>query len=324
MKLSDAQLSIFIDNIKLKAENMKKYRDQLKNLKEKLEAKIKNDKNTGLRVTKYIISGSWKKRTILRPTGEHPIDIDLVLFVEGENSSDIKKLYDYIVTYLKDIYPLKDISNDVDAEGNTKSITIKFIGSGLEVDIVPVVPLESPLEYVWQPERGGGGKYITSISKQLSFALNRRQTNSNFTSIVRAIKWWKNFKELYPDDDEPGLNSYTIELIQSYLDINHGLSSTMEEGIIRFFQFISNKSFPEITFKEAINKKTNYNTILVADDTNNENNIAKKINNDKWQEIIEEANDAFDTLNIAQSKIHEGDTIQEWKHVFGPSFKIKN
>ena len=47
---------------------------------ENLEEKIKNDKRTGLRVTRAVISGSWKKHTILRPTGDTPIDIDLVLF----------------------------------------------------------------------------------------------------------------------------------------------------------------------------------------------------------------------------------------------------
>ena len=323
MKFNDSQLTHFINNIRLKPENMGKYREQLTNLKTKLESKIKEDEKNELRVSKFIISGSWKKKTILRPTGENPIDIDLVLFIEGNDSSDLENLFDFIVSYLEDIYPQKDINKDVDAEGNTKSITIKFIGTGLEVDIVPVVPLSEPKEYVWQPERGGGGKYTTSISKQLTFSQSRRNNNKNFTSIVRAIKWWKNFKELGPDEDEPGLNSYTIELIQSYLDINYGVSSTMEEGIIRFFDFVSKKSFPEIHFDEAINNKPSYEIILVADDTNNENNIAKKIDSSKWKEITEEANDAFEALNIAQSKIHEGDTITEWKYVFGPAFKIK-
>lgn len=46
----------------------------------------------------------------------------------------------FIVEYLKEIYPNKDIDRDVDAEGNTKSIKITFSGTGLELDIVPVVP----------------------------------------------------------------------------------------------------------------------------------------------------------------------------------------
>src|SRR5690606_142805 len=107
----------------------------------------------GLKVTKYILAGSWKKHTILKPTGENPIDIDLVLFVSGDDNiqNDLKKLYDFIIEYLKEIYPQKDINRDVDAEGNTKSITITFTGTGLQVDIVPVVPLVEPKEYVWQP-----------------------------------------------------------------------------------------------------------------------------------------------------------------------------
>lgn len=325
MKLTNDQLKNFIDRIKLKNENMSKYRTQIDNLKEKLEKKIKEDDSTGLKVTKYILAGSWKKRTILRPTGEHPIDIDLILFVEGneEDADDVEKLHDFIVEYLKEIYPLKDIDRDVDAEGKTKSIKIKFIGSRLEVDIVPVVPLDKPEEYVWQPERGGGGTYTTSISKQLSFSANRRKENSSYTSIVRAIKWWRNYKEFKPEDGEPGLSSYAIELILAYLDIEKGIESNIEEGIIRFFQFLSTANFPEISFSTAINSIPNYDTsIFVADDTNNENNAAKKVNKTIWEEIVEEADEAFDALNRAQAKNFEGDTIAEWKDVFGPSFNI--
>lgn len=325
MKLTNAQLQNFISRIKLKPENMPKYRDQIANLKERLEDKIKNDTRTGLRVTKYLIAGSWKKRTILRPTGENPIDFDLVLFVEGDENikNDIKKLHDFVVKYLEEIYPTKDINQDVDAEGNTKSITITFTGTGLKVDIVPVIPLATPKEYVWQPQRGGGGKYTTSITYQLGFAEERRANNPSYTSIVRAIKWWRNYKELKPIDDEPGLSSFAIELIVAYLDITKGVQANIEEGIIRFFQFVSTENFPVIKFANAINTVPTFETaIFIADNTNNENNAVKKLTKRKWVEIVVEAEDAFDSLNIAQSKRYEGETTEEWKHVFGRLFNI--
>lgn len=326
MKLANNQLNVFVDKIRLKSENMPKYREQLENLKNKLDDKIKNDERTGLKVTKFLTAGSWKKHTILRPTGDNPIDIDLVLFVEGDENiyKDLKKLHDFIVQYLEEIYPHKDISKDVDAEGHTKSIKIKFSGTGLEVDIVPVVPISSPKEYVWQPQRGGGGEYTTSILKQLGFSDNLRRNNDSYTKIVRMLKWWRNYKELYPTDDDPGLSSFAIELIIGYLDIKYGVENNIEEGIIRFFQFISDPNFPIITFKDAINSIPSFTTpIYITDNTNNENNVAKKLTNLKWKEIIEEAEDAFDSLNSAQAKRKEGDTIDEWKRVFGPIFNIK-
>jgi hypothetical protein len=305
---------------------MRKYRDQINNLKEKLEAKIKNDESTELKVTKYLLAGSWKKHTILKPTGENPIDIDLVLFIDGDENikTDIKKVHDFIVKYLEEIYPQKDIGEDVEADGNTKSIKIKFIGTGLEVDIVPVVPISEPEDYVWQPQRGGGGKYITSITKQLDFSLELRKNNPSYTSIVRILKWWKNYKELNPTDDEPGLSSFAIELIVGYLDITKGIEQNIEEAVIRFFEFISTSDFPVIKFKNAIKNIPSFDTpIFIADNTNNENNVTKKLTIDKWDEIIEEAEDAFDSLNIAQSKNNEGDTTEEWKRVFGPTFNYK-
>lgn len=327
MRLTNTQLQNFIGRIKLKEENMPKYRDQIKNLREKLEAKIKDDKRTGMKVTKFVLAGSWKKRTILRPTGEHPIDVDLVLYVEGDESlkDDLKKLHDFVVQYLEEIYPTKDIERDVDAEGNTKSIKIKFTGTGLELDIVPVVPMTTPKEYVWQPQRGGGGKrYVTSVTKQLEFAKERKEKNTSFTSIVRAIKWWKNCKELKPVDDEPGLSSFVIELIVSHLEIEEKIENDIEAGIIRFFRFVSDPNFPVIKFKNAINAvPATFDTpIYSADPTNNENNAAKKIDKTVWAEVIKEANEAFDTLYIAQSKGGEEETIQEWKEVFGPFFNI--
>lgn len=327
MKLTNNDLSFFVNKIKLKPDDMPKYRDQVERLTENLEDKIKNDDRTGLKVTRAVISGSWKKHTILRPTGDTPIDIDLVLFVSSDENimDDISKLHDFIVKYLEEIYPQKDINRDVDADGHTKSVKLKFAGSGLEVDIVPVVPLKEPKTYVWQPQRGGGGRYITSIDKQLSFAKERRDENDNYTKIVRCLKWWRNYKELKPCDDEPGLSSFAIELIVAYLDINWGVQTNIEEGIIRFFQFMSGQKFPEITFADAIKGIPRpYDTpIFVADNTNNENNACKKLTQAKWDEIVREAADAFDTLNIAQSRRNEGDTITEWKSVFGPSFAIK-
>jgi Second Messenger Oligonucleotide or Dinucleotide Synthetase domain len=282
MRLTNMQLQNFISKIKLKHEDMPRYRDQVNNLKEKLETKIKEDKRTGMKVTKFILAGSWKKGTILKPTGENPIDVDLVLYVEGDESlkDDLKKLHDFVVQYLGEIYPTKDIKRDVDAEGNTKSIKIIFTGTGLELDIVPVVPMTAPKEYVWQPQRGGGGKrYVTSVTKQLEFSRDRKVNNASYTSIIRAIKWWRNYKELRPIDDKPGLSSFVIELIVSYLEIEERVENEIEAGIIRFFRFISDPNFPIVKFSNAINSvPTGFETpIYSADPTNNENNAAKKL-----------------------------------------------
>ena len=49
---------------------------------------------------------------------------------------------------------------------------------------------------MWQPERGGGGRYITSVDRQLDGAKSVRDANASYTGIVRALKWWRNYKEL--------------------------------------------------------------------------------------------------------------------------------
>lgn len=320
MKLTNPELKNFVRRIKLKSENMGPYRDQLTNLKDKLKDKIDSDKRNAIRVTKFIIAGSWKKHTILRKTNEHPIDIDLVLYVEGDENlgKDLKKLHDFVYDYLSSIYPTKDIDRDVDMDGNTKSIKIKFVSSGLEVDIVPVVPLASPAGYVLQPQRGGGGKYTTSVDGQLLFAKERYQANNSYNAIIRCLKWWRNYKELKPE-----LSSFMIELIVAHLELSEGVEPNIEEGIIRFFRFVSDPNFPIIKFSQAINKVPAFNTpVFVGDPTNNENNTAKKTDQPTWDDIVNEANEAFEALNYAQSINNQGGTIEEWKAVFGPSFNI--
>lgn len=320
MKLTNAQLQNFISRIKLKRDNMPRYRNQIENLISKLEERIKNDNSTGLRVTRVLRAGSWKKGTILRPTGDFPIDIDLVFFIEGSETSrdDVHKLHDFVIEYLKSIYPTKDIYKDVDAEGKTKSVKIKFTGTGLEVDIVPVVPITELDGYVWQPERGWTGTYITSVDGQLEFARARKNANSSFTSVVRAVKWWRNYQEL----DEI-LKSFTIELIASHLELTKGVETNIEEALIRFFEFVSSGKLKEISFNGAINKIPQHsNLIYVADPTNNENCTTKKIVNNNWNEILEAAEEAYETLTIAQARGAMCDTVSEWKSVFGPNFNI--
>lgn len=304
---------------------MPKYRDQVSNLITKLEKKIAEDDGSGLKVTKVIRSGSWKKGTILRSTGDNPIDVDLVFYVDGDENllKDVESLHDAVVEYLGDIYPTKDILKDANAEGKTKSIKIQFLGTGLEVDIVPVIPLEDLDEYVWQPERGGGGKYITSVTGQLKFAKDAKDENPSYTSIVRAIKWWRNYKELKGSSSKETLSSFTVELIVSYLDLTRGVEKNIENGIIRFFEFLSSNEFPIIHFRNALNDAPNSaDPAFIGDPTNNENNTIKKMTNSFWDEAREEANKAFETLCLAQARAGSGDTINEWKDVFGPHFNI--
>ncbi|MDN3586082.1 CBASS oligonucleotide cyclase [Pedobacter aquatilis] len=321
MKLDNKALSNFVSRIKLRRENMAAYREQLTNLRDKLKKKIEEDERNAIKVTKFIIAGSYKKHTILRRTGDHPIDIDLILYVAGDSAlkKDLKKLHDFVYDYLQSIYPGKDIDRDVDMEGNTKSIKIKFVGSGLEVDIVPVVPLDSPEGYVFQPERGGGGTYTTSIEGQLAFAKARYQANRNYNKIVRILKWWRNHQELKPE-----LSSFAIELIVAHLDISEGVEENIEEAVIRFFRFVSDPGFPVIQFSGAINSVPGFQTpVFIAEPTNNENNSARKTTILSWTDTVEKANDAFESLNYAVSRNNTGDTIAEWKRIFGPTFNIE-
>src|SRR5690606_26217927 len=116
------------------------------------------------------------------------------------------------------------------------------------------------------PECGGGGKYTTSVTGQLAFFAERRRLNPSITAVVRAIKWWRNYKELKPSKFEPGLSSYAVELIASYLDLTKGVEDNIEEGVIRFFQFIATTNVKTISFTTAINSVPEFHTPIFIGD----------------------------------------------------------
>jgi hypothetical protein len=216
-----------------------------------------------------------------------------------------------MIPILKKIYPNK---NDDDFWTNPKTAGLEFIQSGLNVDIVPVRET-NVADYVQQPD-AHNNKYFTSPKNQLKFITDRKEANTNFTTIVRILKKWKNFQSI-------NLSSFAIELIVSYLDIEKGVENSIEESILRFFQLLTKKQFPIITFKSLYNNyKDDGSYIYIADPTYNENNITRYVTADDWNLIRKNANTAFDTLLLADEEEFISPTIDLWKEVFGSEFNI--
>ena len=86
--------------------------------------------------------------------------------------------------------------------------------------------------------------------------------------------------------------------------------------------FYTDKESSEI-LKDSEGKSKGFGFVCFERSEDAESAFKGMQNNTIWKEIKAEAEDAFDSLNIAQSKNFEGDTIEEWKRVFGPTFNIK-
>lgn len=313
MKLNNTELNNYIGRVKLSRENKRKYKKQIDYLITEIRKSIHEDTNS--KVKKVLQSGSWRKGTILRPRDGIDLDIDLVFFMEMGSQKEVNRLLDMIIDFLQKTYPNKDQS---DFQKSKKSVNVVFRNSGLNVDIVPVIPIDETDDYVWQPEDGGKGEFITSINQQLAFNRDVKVNDPNYTAVVRMIKKWKKEKELR-------ISSFAIELIAAHLNEIRNVAENIEDSVIRFFELLSRDGFwnDPVTFEGAVNNTSFTDSpVYVADPSNNENNVMERVSQEDWDEIVEEATAAFETLTWAQTKRSEPETLKLWKQVFGSTFNI--
>lgn len=311
MKLKNNQLLNFKERIKFSNEDKRKYQPQIDNLISSIQTKI--NEHTDTNVVKVLQAGSWRKGTIIKKMDDKPVDIDLVFFlnIDMSNYKTFQEINQVIIPILKLIYPNK---NDDDFWDNPKTAGLEFISSGLNVDIVPVRDTTTE-DYVQQPDINNN-RFFTSPKNQLKFISERKEANSNYSTIVRILKKWKNFQEVK-------LSSFAIELIVAHLDLTLEAESSIEESLLRFFKYIGQKTFPIITFNAPYGSyKPDNSCVYIADPTYNENNVTKFINNNDWENVKEKANIAFDTILLADEEEYITPTVELWKELFGGEFNI--
>ena len=311
MELTNQQILNFVERIKLSREKQADYADQIDALKERVVSAIGDMENT--KVKKVKRAGSWKKGTALRPHGEMSLDVDLVFFVEvGEETKfDSEELRDEIIAVLQKAYPNK--SKD-DFEKGDKTVGIVFRGSGLEVDIVPFIPDKGNSSYGRQPRKAlNSGNFRTSVDKQLEFISNTKGKWNYFAPAVRLVKWWKEQKGL----DIP---SFAVELLFAHLiGLGRvGSGTTIESALIEFFEFVSADSPIRVEFSGAIGSPLPAlsGIPIIADPTNNENNVMEKTSRSEWTEVVAGACDAFERISYARKIGEKGGTLEQWRKVF--------
>lgn len=107
------------------------YRAQVRRLREKLEGYL--DEHPDFALKKMLLSGSLAKGTALRSIN----DIDVACYISGSDApDDIAALLNYLADRLRKAFP--NFSPD-QVQPNTYSVTVSFRGSGLDVDVVPIL-----------------------------------------------------------------------------------------------------------------------------------------------------------------------------------------
>lgn len=313
MSLNDTKIRYYDSTVlRLPADKRKEYHAQVDRLISALTRHVHDQSD--IKITKVVKAGSFAKFTILRKTSEDPVDVDVVFYVAGRSVDEesLASLTQLIYDALIKLYPNKTVE---DFEIQRKAATVTFVGSGLSVDIVPVI--EDPVRagYGWQFDIHDGTKVQTCAPCQIKFVRDRKDKDPDFRTLVRLAKRWRNRVELKP------LKSFTIELIMAHVLAKNGKDSSIEKRFRDFLLYIAQSGLKEpITFPENGPVFQTFNDpVVILDPVCNTNNVASRISEDERKEIVAAALEAWETANFASME----DDIEIWKELFGPRFKVE-
>jgi len=314
MELTDTQLNYFVNNrLKLPKGKRADYLAQVDHLIERFSAAAAGDK--GIDIKKFLKTGSLRKGTVLRPKGDFGVDADVAVFLNANGASqyDLANLHGRIRKLLA--------KKPEDFTIQPRTLGIEFRDSGLEMDLVPLIVIDGPGDYGWQPSSQGDAPVKTSVTKQLEFIRARKDAYANFTALVRLLKYWRNFHEF---DDS--LRSFAIELIVSHLQDTQGVPSSLEDGLLRFFLYVTDSQLKTpISFKECgAPKSFPKDRVVILDPCNADNNVTRRITDQDCKAIVAKCLGAWETLSYARNYDGKTQTLELWKEVFGRSFVIED
>jgi tRNA nucleotidyltransferase (CCA-adding enzyme) len=313
MALSNIELRYYDSNVlRLPADKRKEYHAQVDRLIAELCKSVRD--KTEIKITKVVKAGSFAKYTILRRTAVDPVDVDVVFYVSGRdaNHETLSSLNDLIYDLLIKIYPTKSVD---DFEIQRKAATVTFVGSGLSVDIVPVIEDSGRPGYGWQFDIHDGSKIMTCAPCQIKFVRDRKDLDKDFRSLVRMAKKWRNHADVKP------LKSFIIELIMAHVLAEQGAGGSIEQRFRNFLLYIAQSGLKdEVRFPENVAPFTTFtDPVVILDPVYSLNNVASRISEAERQEIVSEAQAAWETANFASA---ENDN-EVWKEIFGPRFKTE-
>lgn len=305
------------NKVNLPQDKANTYRAQARQLREKLE-KYLND-HPDFTLKKMMVSGSLAKGTALRTLN----DIDVACYVSGADApSDIPKLLDYIAEKLRKAFP--NFTPD-QVKSQTYCITVSFKGTGLDVDIVPILYYGDDNWYGNLVSQDDGSFLKTSIPLHLDFIKKRKQKHDqHYSQVVRLIKFWARKEKRERDGFR--FKSFMIELILAKLSDDGMNFSDYPEALQSFFTYIATTDMRElIVFNDyySTDKVGSVNTpVKIIDPVNEVNNVSELYTEAQADMIVDAALEAGDAIDSALSATTKQDTVYYWQKLFGPSFQV--
>jgi tRNA nucleotidyltransferase (CCA-adding enzyme) len=303
------------EHVNLKREHVREYREQAGRLRERLEAHIAEHPEFSLR--KILISGSLAKGTALKSID----DIDMALYITNADApTEMTTLIPWLVERLRKAFPSFKPEQIV---ANPTTITVLYAGSGLKVDIVPILYDGDPQWKGHMVATSTGDKILTSIPMHLDFVRRRKDANKvHFAQIVRLLKYW--VKQQKAQNKNFRFKSFMVELVVAHLADSGLVLDDYPEALAKIFAHIAKDNFvTSIVFADHYHPSTpnaSSHPIRIWDPVNPENNVAKRYDDAQRNAIIDAALAAGDAVDSALHATTKSDTLRYWQKVFGPAF----
>jgi hypothetical protein len=313
MKLSDKELGGYITRkLALPGDERNEYRNQVGRLLQKLDNVLATDGS--YKIIKFRRAGSLEKGTSNRPRAGKPVDADVGVYfavddIEDFNLADLQGL---IKDLLAAAYPQKS-PDDFEEGGRTFGVV--FRGSGLEIDLVPIVAIDAGADYGLQYSRTGAC-IKTSVKAHIDHYRDHAQRDPLLAPLLRLAKRWRYWQEL------AGIQSFHLELVLSYLIDRDGPALGLEEGLRRLFLFVARDLALGVAFDRA-DPSTFTDSVVIVDPANEENNVAARVEPRERDAFVAAAKDALTTITLAQGLPGKVETITSWKELFGDNFSIE-
>ena len=313
MALSNTEIRYYDGNVlRLPTDKRKEYHAQVDRLINELCKHVRD--RSEIKITKVVKAGSFAKYTILRKTSIDPVDVDVVFYISGRDidRETLATINDLIHSLLIKIYPTKAVE---DFEIQRKAATVSFVGSGLSVDIVPVIEDPDQPGYGWQFDLHDGSVLQTCAPCQIKFVRDRKNQDPDFRTLVRMAKKWRNHAGLKP------LKSFVIELIMAHVLAQNGAQGTIEQKFRNFLLYIGQSGLKEeIRFPENTAPFVTFtDPVVILDPVYSRNNVASRLSEAERVEIVVAATEAWETATFASA--HNDNNV--WKELFGPRFKTE-
>ena len=299
------------DTVNVEQEVVRAYREQVRFLRERLEAHIAAHPDFDL--LKLLHFGSLAKGTAISTLRE----VDLALYVRPDAAAGrtLSTVLETIRDLLIGVYPQMEPAQ---FEVDPPAVTIKFRTSGLEVDVVPVIPNGKPDDRGLLALRNPDW-VETSIPLHLDFIRKRSSRNPHFRELVRLTKWWRNEKEV-------PLSSFLIELIWCHLSDTTAIPADHQEALLTFFAYLERSQLAErISFQD------NYpvsalgacsDIVQIFDPVNAGNNVGASVSRADRDVILRRSEEALDLVASGSSAYSKGRGVQSYQLVFGSSFSV--